>query len=420
MNETSARILLHKNSWKLALLILILAAFFRLWGTFDLNEYIEDEATHIPDAIAISNYGTTAYWGWHHPQLSGHIMNATIQIFGNNPVGWRSGNIFFGTASVALLFLIGRLIYPGSAVPLLAASLLAFDPHNIYLSRTTYIEIPVTFFFLLHLYLLLEYTENRRNTLPLAGIACGLTIATKAYFAFAFPLAVGYALFRIKQRNELSRSIIVDFVMSMLLVPIAIYLFSFFKWFGRGHTLIAFFQMKQDGIWALQQLSRFEMQDYAEAGGKSWEWFTKPLFWGHQRLIDKNSGRLLLQCNNIPFRIFAFPSLCFVTVYAWRKRIPQDLVAPLLFAGCFLLILMAKRPIFSYSATVLLPFAYLAIARATTLVAAKSKLENVWYVCFCFTTFIWAAYLFPVTSARLVSLEYYKPLLSMVRYMGNF
>ena len=411
---------LFRHNWKLALLILLLAAVTRLWGTFDLHEYIEDETLHVSDAVSISTYGTTANWGWHHPQLSGLIMYGTMQLFGDNPVGWRSGNVFFGTASVALLMLIGRLLYPGSAVPLLAAALLALDPHNIYLSRTTFIEIPVTFFFLLYLYLLLEYAENKRPTLPLAGLALGLTIAVKAYFVFAIPLAAGYAAYRIRQRGELNRNVISDFAATLVLLPMAVYLLSYGKWFARGHTLFEFFQMKMDAVWALQQLSGFVNKEFLEAGGKPWEWFVKPLFWGHQRLLTSEEGRFLMQTNNPPFRLMVLPALCAASLYAWKRKLPQELLAPLLFVSCYLLILLAHRPMFSYSSTVLLPFAYLALARAVTLFAERYARETVAYTGFLAAILIWGAYMFPLVAARLVPLSPFRPILSMTGYLGNF
>lgn len=410
------------KSWKLPLLILILAAIFRLWGTFDLNEYIEDETLHVSDAVSLGTYGTTANWGWHHPQLSGLIMYGSIQAFGDNPVGWRSSNVFFGTASVLLIFLIGRLLYPASAVPLLAEALLAFDPHNIYLSRTTFIEIPVTFFFLLYLYLVLEYTENQRSTLPLAGVALGLTIATKAYFVFAIPLVIVYAVYSLRKRNALSRPVVIDLSVTLICLPIAVYLLSYIQWFSRGYTLPEFVQMKMDAVWGLKKLSvaNFTNKAFLEAGGKPWEWFIKPLFWGHQRLLNDREGIFLLQTNNPPFRLLVLPALVAVSISAWKRRLQQELLAPLLIASCYLLVLLAQRPMFSYSVTVLLPFAYLTVARAVTMCAVKIDKEKVVYTCFLSATFIWCSIMFPLVSARLVTLAPFRPILSFVRFMGNF
>ena len=420
MNETPAKAHIKVTNWRLALLIVALAAVFRLWGAFDLHEYIEDEVLHVSDSISVGTYGTTANWGWHHPQLRSLIMYGTIRVFGDNPVGWRSSNIFFGTATVALIFLIGRLLYPGSAAPLVAASLLAFDPHHIYLSRTTFVEIPVTFFFLLYLYLMLEYIENKRPVLPLAGIAMGLTIATKAYFVFAIPMVVLYAAYRIRVRGNLTRQVVVDFTLSLLLLPCAICILSYFPWFGRGHTFVEFVQMKMDAIWGLKELSAFINSDFLAAGGKPWEWFVKPLFWGHQRLMNSEEGRFLLQSNNPPFRMLVLPSMLAATIYAWKRRLSRELLVPALFGACYLLILLAQRPMFSYSSAVLLPCAYYAVARAVTIFAERLKQETAVYVCFISLVLMWGLYMFPLLSARLVPLYPFRPILSMVGYMGNF
>lgn len=422
MNEDLVKNSIYTNNWKLVLLVILLAAVFRIWGTFELNEFIEDERLHVSTALSVGEYGTTTGWGWHHPQLSALIVYSTIQIFGDNPVGWRSSNVFFGTATVAVLFMIARLLYPASAVPLMAASLLAFDPYHIFLSRTTFVEIPVTFFFLLFMYLILEYTENQRRTLTIAGIAMGLTIATKAYFFFAIPLVLLYTLFRLRQRGDLSRTIIVDLALSLLLLPCTVYLMSYGWWFGRGYTLTEFIQMKMDAVWALRNLSNdnFIFIGYLEAGGKPWEWFLKPVFFGHQRLVSSEVGRLLIKCNNPPFRLLVLPSLAVATVYAWKRKFPQELLVPVLFGSCYLLILMAQRPMFSYSSTVLIPFAYCAVARTVTLCAQKLNKEAFAYGWFHSATLLWGMYMFPILSARLTPLAPYRPVLSIVRYMSNF
>ena len=422
MNEAPSNNSIFINSWKLPLLILVLAAVLRLWGTFELNEYIEDEAAHVPSAISLGTYGTTANWNWPHPQLSGLILYGSMQLFGDNPIGWRSSNVLLGTASVALIFLIGRRLYPGSAAPLIATALLAFDPYHIYLSRTTFMEIPVTFFFLLFMYLILEYTENHRATLPLAGIAMGLTMATKAYFAFAIPLVVIYAVYRTHQEGVLTRQVIIDFTTSLLLLPAAVCLLSYFQWFGRGYTLPEFIQMKTDAVWALNklELGNFINQTLLDASGKPWEWFIKPIFWGHQRLSNSGEGIFLLHSNNPPFRVLVLPSLCVASVYAWKKHVPREILAPVLFFSCYLLVLVVDRPMFDISSIALLPFAYLMVARTVTICAVKINRPDLLYACFLSTALIWGAYMFPLVSARLVPLAPFRPILSMVRYMGNF
>jgi len=420
MNEKSPHNSIFSNSWKLPIAILLLAAILRLWGTFELNFQIEDEFLHTSTALSLGTYGTTTDWGWPHPQLSSVIMFGTIRLLGNNPAGWRSSNVFFGTASVALIFLIGRLLYPGTAVPLMAMALLAFDPHHIYLSRATFVEIPVTFFFLLFLYFLLQYTENRRPTLPLAGIAMGLTMATKAYFVLAMPTAIMYTLYRTRQRGELPRPVMVDLGVTLLLLPVAVYFLSYFWWFARGYTLPEFVQMKMDSVRSLTHMLEFEGQPYLLAGGKPWEWFTRPMVWGHQLSLDGAEGRFLIQTNNPPFRMLVLPSILIVSFYAVHRRSAPDLLAPILFAACYLLILLARRPMFSYSVAGMLPFAYLALARTVSLGALKMRRERLVYACFLCCTLIWGVYMFPLVSARWVPLTPFRPILALAGYMGTF
>jgi len=84
------------------------------------------------------------------------------------------------------------------------------------------------------------------------------------------------------------------------------------------------------------------------------------------------------------------------------------------------LILSAQRPMFSYSVTVLLPFAYLALGRTVSLFAEKIRREEMLYGCFLAAVVIWGAYMFPLVSARLVPLAPFRPILSMAGFLGDF
>lgn len=409
-------------NWRALAIILVLAALFRFWGTFELTQYLEEEALHVPNAVSLMQYGTTDKLNWQHPQLGGLIISGTIRLFGNNPYGWRISNVLFGIASVLLIYLIGARLYPQSAVPLLAASLLALDPFHAYLSRNTFTEIPVSFFFLLYLYLMLEYSEKRRPVLVLAGVALGLTMATKAYYVIAVPVVVFYALYTARQRKEPMRPLIIDFTAALIVLPLAIILLSYIKWFGRGYTLPEFFRMKMDAVWALQQVvsGGFINLSFLEAGGRPWEWFLKPFVLGHQRLSEGGTGRFLMQINNPPFRLLTIPSMFLIVVYAWRKRVSREMLVPVLFLSCYLLMLIVKRPMLSYSASVMLPFAYLAVARAVVLIAEWSRSERLVYSLFLCSIVLWGFYIFPLISARLVPISLYRPILSMAGFLGVF
>jgi 4-amino-4-deoxy-L-arabinose transferase-like glycosyltransferase len=405
-------------NWKIFIAVLIMAGLFRSCGTFEYSGYAGDEGIIIPAAKSVMEYGTG---DWKNPQLTSFIVAGAIKLFGDNPVGWRISGIVCGTASILLLYLIARQLYSESSVPLLAASLLAFDPFDIHFTRTALMEPIAIFFFLLFMYLMLEYSERNRSTLAYAGIAMGLAIATKAYFVFAISVVVIYAFYRGFSRSDEGRPLLcIDFIVKLILLPVAIYLFSYTQWFGRGYSLPEFFQFRFDAYWIYDHNYKFLFEDILAKGGKPWEWFIKTFSFGHQLFSDGVHGRFVFEINNPLFRMMVLPSICFVVYHAVKKRRFQEVLAPLLFAACYILFFMAKRPFNSYSSLVLLPFAYLALAHAVVLLANRYKCEKEVTIIFLCVAFISECYLFPVTSGFLVRTDLYKPILSITHFTKAF
>lgn len=404
---------------KIMLLILVLAATLRLWGAFDIAEHTDDEYVNVPSAISLFTYGTVEELQWVHPPLSSIILYGTISLFGDNPVGWRIGNIVFGTASVLLLYLIATILYPGTIAPIVAASLLAFDPFHVDFSRNTFIEVPTVFLFLAFMYFMLEFSENRRKTLLYAGIAMGLTIATKAYYLFTIPVVIAYALYRAYQRGECNTALIVDFVVALLVLPLCIYFLTFIHWFGRGYTFQDFVAMKYDAVWTVKKitLEYFHAKKELIASGKPWQWFTAPIMYGFKTFSEGDKARYLLEINNFPFRMMVIPAMVAVSMHAWRKRLSHELLIPVLFVVCYSLYLVVDRPVFSSNANVLLPFAYLALAKAVVLFARWVNREQQVYIVFLSAVLCWGLYTFPLVTGRLVPVSLYKPIIAVTNIM---
>jgi len=403
-------------NFKVLLAILIVSACLRLWGAFDITGYTGDESFHVPSAISLGQYGTPLSSNWTHPPAGALILLGTITLFGDNPVGWRIGGIVFGTVSVGLLYLVAFRLYRNEMAALLAATLLAMDPFHIYFSRTTFMEIPVLCFFLMFLYFMLKYAEDgSRWSLPLAGVALGLTAATKSYFVCSMLLVIGYAWWKKWQQKDGQATHVLDFLCYLLCLPVAIYLLSYYHWFGRGFTLQEFFQMRGDALWTLRNITidSFENKWFLEVGGQPWEWFVKPIVFGYQF----ETNRYLLEINNFPIRLFSLFSLIALTVHGWRRRLAPLLVPPILFASVYLLFLLLNRPMSSSSALVVLPFAYLALARAVVLLEEQycraCRLSLIALVLIVF----WGAYLYPLATGRVVSDSLYSPILSSAKIM---
>lgn len=408
------------------LLVLIIATFFRLYGTFDHQGYfpLSDEGVHIPNALSLMQFGTTTEFNWQHPQFGSLILQATIKIFGNNSVGWRISNVIFGTASVLLIWLIGKKISTYSSTPLLAAAFLAFDPFHILNSRTTFTEIPVTLFFMLFFYFLLDYPAKKYGALIPAGIFMGLTIATKAYYTVAIPIVILYAFFNAKKNGESPRNILIDFFATLLLIPLSLYLLSWFQWFGRGYTLYEFWQMQLDSVWLQNtfRLSEFLNPELLKAGGHPWEWFIKPIITGGmQPTASGGVKRYLLEINNFPIRLFTLPAMALLLFEATKKRSHNShvLLLTIVFITCYSLLLLVNRPIFNYSALVLLPFAYLAVAQFISVIGFRSGYLKILTMTILGMTLLWGFYTFPLVTGKPVAVSLYKPLLSLATYIAG-
>lgn len=407
------------RGWLVALLLV--AALLRGWGAYEIERPMDDEALQIGNAISLGAWGTTSYSHWAHPPLNGLLLYGSVSLLGDNPRGWRTNNILFGTASVLLLYLVGASLFPGTAVPLLGAALLALDPFHIYNSRTTFTEVPVTFFFLLFLHFMLEFAEKGRPRLGGAGLAAGLTIATKGYFAVAIPLVVAYGFYRAVRRGERAATVAADFASALLLLPVAVYLLSYVLWFGRGYSLLEFAQMQIDAVRSMQsfRMEEFMHRAWLDAGGTPLDWFTRPILFGRSFGAEPGSIRYLLEINNFPFRVLSLPALALTAAHAWRRRSVPEALPAALFLACYALFLGVDRPMFSYSATVALPFAYLAVARVVELLSERVSNPSVVRGAFLALVLIWGLYVFPLATARTVPRALYEPILPLVRILGG-
>jgi dolichyl-phosphate-mannose--protein O-mannosyl transferase len=404
---------------KVIAFVLLFAILFRFWGAFDFQGLIGDEEgfTLLSKSLMANGVGD-----WKYAPLSDLILAASMKVFGDNPVGWRINGIVLGVATIFLVFLIARRLYAESPAPILAASLLAFDPFHIHFCRTITQETPVIFFFLLYLYLMLEFSENSRHTLTCAGISLGLTIATKVYFVFAIPVVASYAFYRQMQRCGTGRPYgnYLEFIVKLVLLPVAIYLLAHILWLGRGHTLPELIQLKSDAFWIFNHNFTFENAEILIQGGKPWEWFLKPFSFGHQLTPDGQYVRFAIQINNPLFRMMVMPALCIVLYQAIKAGRIQEFIPPLLFASCYLVPLLAKRPMNSYSALVLLPFAYLILARAVVIVAQKYACVQEASILFFCLVVASGCYLFPIAAGFMVPVELYRPVLSITSLTRAF
>ncbi|NDF93007.1 MAG: phospholipid carrier-dependent glycosyltransferase [Actinobacteria bacterium] len=210
----------HRNQIALAF-ILLFAAITRFANLGRPNELVFDEVYYVDGARDFLAYGVENQSGEAefvvHPPLGKWLIAIGIQIFGDNPFGWRFSAALFGLASVALIYFITQSLFKSNFLSLSATALISFDGLHLVMSRTALLDIFLSFFILLTFYLVIKEKYWQ------AGITIGLALATK-WNALYLLLALILFLLFYKRRY-------VKTAFQFTVLPVSTYLISWSGWF---------------------------------------------------------------------------------------------------------------------------------------------------------------------------------------------
>lgn len=367
-----------------------------------------DEAGHVPAATNYWNKGQFELDRWEHPPLRHTLLYGFLQIFGNNPYGWRMRNVLFGAATAVLICLFAFEISGSRKAALLAGLLLATDPLHVVLSRHTFCEVYGTAFFLFAV--LLHIRHNGRSLLLiLSALFMGFAVATKWNYLPGWLLLYILALY--DKTNHNIKSVV--FVTSIyILIPLSIYILSFYQWFGRGYSLNEFINFVVNIYYSFQS---YIPENYQPGlvflhNTKATEWFVRPIIVGHGEYLAGGQGEFRLYINNLPVWIFTIPSLIGMTILAVRRRSMTLGLPVLLFCALYVLFLGIRRPAFLYSVTPLLPFAFTGIAYGIWRLA--DRFGAVLYYVALVAILSWNLYLYPLVTAQKVPVALYGHIIS--------
>lgn len=171
-----------KNSNTLIKIILILAAFLRLYKIGDYMTFLGDEGRDVlivkgileghftllgPRASAADFFTGPIYY---------YFMTPFLWLFNLDPVGPAIGIALLGIATVYLIYRIGKYFF-GEQAGLFAAALYAVSPVVINYSRSSWNPNPMPFFSLLILFLLYKsIMTSSRKTLLFTGFLFGIAM----------------------------------------------------------------------------------------------------------------------------------------------------------------------------------------------------------------------------------------------------
>jgi dolichyl-phosphate-mannose--protein O-mannosyl transferase len=215
--------------------------------------YFDPEPPLAKEIIAAGIWGY-GWWRAHFEAATGSYAD-----LGFNSFGWRIAACIFGTLCIPMMYLLARRLWPNRLFAIAAATLVCFDGMFFVQSRIGMIDIFPIFFILAAYYLFFVHIQSTRYetsmlSLVALGTVLGIGISAKwivlaawATIGFFLLVRAGLRMFDIKwgppgwappTRLYWARYLSIG-VLALILIPVAIYLVSWYPFFARGqfHTL---------------------------------------------------------------------------------------------------------------------------------------------------------------------------------------
>lgn len=213
------------------LLIAIFSLALRLINIGRPKGFIFDEVYYVDGARDFLKFGVEVAGNKPefivHPPVGKWLIASGIKIFGDNEFGWRFAAALVGTLLILLFARLVHILFFSPLLTAMAAALMAMDGLLLVHSRTALLDLFLTFFVLLAVYL----WHRQRHWY--AAIAIGLAIGTKwsaLYFLLAMALVSLYRVFSSYSGRKLIRPTLIKFAQYGLL-PVVVYVSTWSGWF---------------------------------------------------------------------------------------------------------------------------------------------------------------------------------------------
>lgn len=213
------------------LLIASVSLILRLVNLGGPKGFVFDEVYYVDGARDFLKYGVEVAGNKPefivHPPVGKWLIASGIKIFGDNEFGWRFATALVGTLLILLFARLVHILFFSPLLTAMAAALMAMDGLVLVHSRTALLDLFLTFFVLLAVYL----WHRQRHWY--AAIAIGLAMGTKwsaLYFLLVMALVSMYRVFSSYSGRKLIRPSLVKFAQYGLL-PILVYVSTWSGWF---------------------------------------------------------------------------------------------------------------------------------------------------------------------------------------------
>ena len=169
-------------------------------------ELILDETHYVNEARSIIAEGEIVRP--EHPPLGKLFIIAGIELFGDNPFGWRFFSVIFGTATIVLFYFLCRRLEMSRNATSIATFLLALENMAFVQASVAMLDVYCLTF------MMASFLLYASRKYAVSGIAVGLSALAKLNGALAAPVMFIHWLFRRQGRSRW-------FALTVVLAPIA-------------------------------------------------------------------------------------------------------------------------------------------------------------------------------------------------------
>ena len=213
------------------IVITLLSLLLRLINLATPKGYIFDEVYYVDGARDFLKYGVEVAGNKPefivHPPFGKWLIASGIKIFGDNEFGWRIAVAVCGTLLILLFARLVHVLFYSPLLTAIGAALMSMDGLELVHSRTALLDLFLTFFVLLAVYL----WQRERHWW--AAISIGLALGTKwsaVYFLAIIALVSLYRVFSAHSGKNLVKPTLKKIIQYGLL-PVTVYTTTWTGWF---------------------------------------------------------------------------------------------------------------------------------------------------------------------------------------------
>lgn len=350
----------HLKAMSPILIIVIIGAILRI---FDIASQppLPDEVGLAYSSISYWDHGYPGYVMWWHPRINDMLVYLGGKIFGFTAWGIRWHSLLAGISAIYLTYYLSTLVTENKSASYLAAFFIATDPAHIFVSRLPLQESLVTALLSLSIICFAIYLKKGSIWYAfISGMIIGISLGVKLY---ALPVIAVFILIILMRSKGERFSAVLQGSVNFIMLPFAVYIFSYYHWFARGHSFAEWLQLQQYLISQIMNYAGNANSNFLPH--KAYEWFTRPSIYA-SFTFNEDRGYVVAALSNPFIWLLILPATIYIIYKIASDRHFSNRTLWMLLSATFFAIyatfLTTARPVWLFSAIPLLPIAYTLLA----------------------------------------------------------